>query len=379
MAGQLMPEPFKNWFGPEMVQAISSNLARVSDGFDAALFEARALDGLEKLELKQRSEQFSFAVEAAMPGDFVQTVDAFVAALHPEKQAEFSEMKSDDTGLANFALMPLGSFIARNGLDRPEFSLTALREMTMRGSSEFEVRPFFRDHGELTLKAARKWARDANLHVRRLASEGSRPRLPWGIRLHDFVRDPAPILPILEMLRDDPHEYVRRSVANNLNDIAKDHPDLVADLAHDWLQGANPNRIRLVKHACRSLIKQGHPQALAAFGFKPPDLSRTGVSISHDVVRLGDSLGIELEIKAAGGPQLLLVDYVLHYLRANGSQSAKVFKWCELSLKAGETRILTKTHPYRKVTTRKDYAGAHRLGVQVNGQEIGSVEFTLVI
>jgi len=374
-----MPEPFKNWFGPEMVQAISSNLARVSDRFDAALFEARALDGLEKLELKQRSEQFSFAIEAAMSGDFTQTVEAFVAALHPEKQAEISDMRSDEAGLANFALMPLGSFIARNGLDRPEFCLTALREMTMRGSSEFEVRPFFRDHSELTLKAARGWAADPNLHVRRLASEGSRPRLPWGIRLHDFVRDPAPLLPILEALRDDPHEYVRRSVANNLNDIAKDHPDLVAEIARDWLKGAGRDRARLVKHACRSLIKSGHAGALAAFGFEPPDLRDCTFAIDTDAITLGDNLGLSLTLTAATGPQKLAIDYVLHFLRANGKHSAKVFKWTELTLAAGEARTLTKMHPYKKVTTRRDYPGTQRISVQINGQALGEHSFELTL
>ncbi|MFV2003219.1 MAG: DNA alkylation repair protein [Paracoccaceae bacterium] len=372
-----MAEPFKNWFGPDMVRAISTNLARASDRFDAALFERLALKDLDRLELKQRSQQFSHAVEAAMPGTFEQCIGAMIAALHPQKDAAISDMRSDDTGLANFALMPLSAFVARNGLNKPAFSLRALREMTMRGSSEFDVRPFFRDHAEITLKAARGWAKDANLHVRRLASEGSRPRLPWGIRLHDFVRDPGPILPILTALRDDPQEYVRRSVANNLNDIAKDHPDLVAGIAVNWLRGASRDRARLVKHACRSLIKTGHAGALAAFGFGAPDLTSCSVVIGSERIKLGDNLEISLAIAAGHGPQKLAIDYVLHFLRANGRQSAKVFKWCELTLAGGESRTLSKTHPYRKVTTRRDYAGIQRLTVQINGVDMGGADFEL--
>jgi len=372
-----MPEPFKNLFSEALIKETGAEIARVYPGFERARFEAMALRNLKSLELKERSSQIATALGETLPASFRASAEVLSKALGPELHSENDSAKGP--GLTGWAIMPLAEYVAAKGLGHFDLSLRLLREMTMRGSSEFEVRPFFRDHAEITLNAARIWARDPNLHVRRLASEGSRPRLPWGIRLHDFVRDPAPILPILETLRDDPHEYVRRSVANNLNDIAKDHPDLVADIARRWLQDASRDRARLVKHACRTLIKQGHAGALAAFGFGPPDLARCAVSTDRTTVRLGDTLGVLLELTAGRTRQKLLVDYVLHFLRANGRLSAKVFKWQELTLDAGETRTLHKAHPYRKVTTRKDYAGQQAVSVQINGVTMGKVAFELTL
>lgn len=374
-----MPEPFKNIFSAEMVRGLGGHLARVSDQFDREAFEEQALRGLEQLELKERSEQFSHAIEAAMSGSFEDTVAVMIAALHPNSEVEGANTGVDEQGVAGFAVMTFTSFVSRNGLDKPDFSLDALSEMTKRFSSEFDVRVFYRDHAELTLAKTHEWARSDNVHVRRLASEGSRPRLPWGIRLHDFVADPSPVLPVLETLRDDPSEYVRRSVANNLNDIAKDHADLVAGLAVDWLDGATAARRRLVKHACRTLIKDGHPGALAAFGFGAPDLDECCLTIGSDKVTVGDTMEMTLKIAAKGEPQKLLVDYVLHFMRANGKLSAKVFKWTEITLAEGEARILTKNHAYRKVTTRKDYPGLQMVTVQVNGVDMGGPAFELTL
>jgi len=374
-----MAEPFKNIFSPTMVEGLGGHLARVTDQFDRDQFQQLALDGLDQLELKARSEQFSHAIETAMAGSFEDTVGAMIAALHPESEAEGWDMRVDEKGVAGFAVMTFTSYVARNGLDKPEFSLDALAEMTKRFSSEFDVRPFYRDHRELTLTKTHEWARSSNVHVRRLATEGCRPRLPWGIRLHDFVADPSPILPILETLRDDPSEYVRRSVANNLNDIAKDHADLVAGIALNWLKSASSDRKRLVKHACRSLIKDGHAGALAAFGFGPPDLVDCALTINSDAITVGDDLEMTLRLTGGNKPQKLLVDYVLHFMRANGRLSPKVFKWSEISLKAGESRVLTKTHAYRKVTTRKDYPGKQRVTTQVNGVDMGGRGFELTL
>ncbi|MGR3659968.1 MAG: DNA alkylation repair protein [Paracoccaceae bacterium] len=317
-----MPEPFKNIFSADMVRGLGGHLARVSDQFDRAAFEEQALCGLDQLELKARSEQFSQAIEAAMSGSFEDTVAAMIAALHPNSEAEGVNTGVDEHGVAGFAVMTFTSFVSRNGLDKPDFSLDTLCEMTKRFSSEFDVRPFYRDHAELTLAKSHEWACSGNVHVRRLASEGCRPRLPWGIRLHNFVADPSPVLPVLQTLRDDPSEYVRRSVANNLNDIAKDHADLEAEIAVDWLAGANGARKRLVKHACRSLIKDGHSGALAAFGFGAPDLAECSLTIGSDKVTVGDTIKMTLKITAKGRPQKLLVDYVLHFMRANGRLSA---------------------------------------------------------
>lgn len=361
-----------------MAAGIAANLSRVSDRFDAQAFTQAALAGLDKLELKQRSEQFSMALEAAMPGTFEDNVAVMLAALHPVTDAELSDMQTDETGIAGWALMPLSAYVARNGLDKPDFSLAALREMTMRASAEFDVRPFIRDHPQVTLRIMKRWAQDENQHVRRLASEGSRPRLPWGIRLHALVKDPGPILPILTALRDDASEYVRRSVANSLNDIAKDHPDLVADIAADWMPGAPPERARLVRHACRTLIKQGHPGALALMGFGPADLARATLQVTPVQARIGDTLTLTLRLTGAGAAaQNLLVDYVMQYKRASGGHGPKVFKWTTARLDPGTPLSLTKAHKLREVTTRRHYAGDHVVEAQVNGKVVARAQFEL--
>ena len=374
-----MPEPFKNLFNPTLIQGMAENLTRVCDQFDSELFLRLALHNLDALELKERSLQITNAIEASFPVPFEKTVEALLKALHPDTDKEITDMRTGQSGIAGWAVMPMADYIANAGAGSVGKSLSALREMTMRSSSEFAVRPFFRDHPEATLKAAANWALDLNRHVRRLASEGCRPRLPWGIRLHDFVDNPEPILPILNQLRDDPSEYVRRSVANNLNDIAKDHPDLVAEIAVDWLHSGDKNRARLVRHACRTLIKGGHPGAMSAYGFKPPKLDHCTVSLAVETVTVGDKLDISLSLTGSGQTQKLLIDYIIHFLRANGSHSPKVFKWTEISLKPGETRQMIKAHPYRKVTTRKDYPGSHRVSVRINGVDFDGPGFELTV
>lgn len=374
-----MAEPLKSLYNADLVQGMAAHLARRSTGFDPVLFQRLAIDGLDDLEMMQRSDQISRALDQAYSLPFADTVHDMISALHPDTSAESAALSMDDAGIAGFAVWPMSAFVARNGLQTPEFSLEALREMTMRFSSEFAVRPFFRDHVETTLSAAKGWANDPNVHVRRLASEGSRPRLPWGIRLHEFVKDPVPILPILATLRDDPSDYVRRSVANNLNDIAKDHPNLVAGIAVDWRESGGRARARLVRHACRTLIKSGHAGALAAFGFTPPKLADCRIRLSKTTIRLGEPLGITLDLIGSQAAQKLLIDYVMHFPRANGNTSAKVFKWTEISMQKGEARTLTKTHAYRQVTTRRDYPGPQRLSVRINGQDFEGPTFDLMV
>lgn len=372
-----MPEPFKNLYDETLIRGLAGHLARVSSEFDREVFLRHALNGLEALEMMERAEQISQAIDAAFPDDFALKSRALVDCLHPREDMELGEMKIDENGVAGWAVAAMARVIPRHGLDRPEESLEALKEMTKRFSSEFSVRPFFRDHQELSLKTAMRWAEDENVHVRRLASEGSRPLLPWGIKLHSFVEDPGPLLPLLNKIKDDPEEYVRRSVANNLNDIAKSHPDRVADIATEWLKEPTKSRQRLVKHACRTLIKNAHPGALAAFGYTPPVLRNLSLNVP-DRVELGETLPIELKLES-GKDQKLLIDYVIHFMRANGSLSPKVFKWTEISVSSDEQVSLSKSHPYRKVTTRKDYPGRQLLSVQINGKEVARREFDFTV
>jgi len=252
--------------------------------------------------------------------------------------------------------------------------------MTKRSSSEFGIRFFLLEEPKRTLSTLEKWTRDSNHHVRRLVSEGTRPRLPWAMQLPAFVKDPAPILPLLEMLKDDEEEYVRRSVANNLNDIAKDHPDRVAKIAGQWLAGASKDRKKLVNHACRTLIKKGHQKTLKALGYGPARIELKKLKILTARVAFGDALLFELCLTSTSKkPQPLIIDYAIHHRKANGSTTAKVFKWKKITLESCATLSAKRKHAIKKITTRVYYPGTHKLEIMVNGVSLGTKTFKLVM
>lgn len=376
-----MAEPFKNVFNADLIRAMGQHFARQSGDVDADRFAETAIAGLDRLEFKQRSEHIVDALETCLPDDFRSACAILTGALHPEDDVDLSDQTIDELGIRGWAIIPMAEYVARRGLDDFDHSLNVLKEMTKRSSSEFAVRPFLKADPERAMRHVAAWSRDGNYHVRRLASEGIRPRLPWGMRLHGFVDDPSPLLPVLKTLRDDRHEYVRRSVANNLNDIAKDHPDLVAGVARDWLAG-NPgrDRERLVRHACRTLIKAGHGPALEALGYGPPQVALRALDLDRDTVGFGDALQISAELVSTGtAAQELIVDYVIHHRKANGQTSPKVFKWTSFRLAAGETRRLARKHAFRPITTRVYHGGEHRIEIQANGQRLGERAFTLVM
>jgi hypothetical protein len=210
-------------------------------------------------------------------------------------------------------------------------------------------------------------------------SEGSRPRLPWGLRLHALVANPAPTLPLLRALQDDPSAYVRRSVANHLNDIAKDHPDLVAQWVREHQQAANTQRTALLRHASRSLIKQGHAPTLQAWGLGLGLQGEATLRLSSHRARVGESVGLHVTLRSsAAQPQPLVVDYAVHHVRANGSTSAKVFKGWKLTLPPHATHSLEKQHSLRPVTTRQLFPGLHQIDVLVNGQRCAGAVFELL-
>jgi 3-methyladenine DNA glycosylase AlkC len=271
-------------------------------------------------------------------------------------------------------------FVQDHGRHDFDRSMPALREMTRRFSAEFAVRPFIARYPERSMALLRAWAQDADPHVRRLASEGSRPRLPWGERLTALQADPGPALPILEALKDDPEEYVRRSVANHLNDLSKDHPEAVVAIAGRWLDGASRDRQRLVRHALRTLIKRGHPGALAALGYGPARVALEALEVSPTAAALGGKVQLTLRLRStADAAQTLLIDYAVHHVKADGSRSPKVFKWTARSLPAGGALTLTRWHSLKRVTTRRYYPGLHLVEVQINGRSMGRAEFTLSV
>lgn len=378
-------EPFKNLISLEVATCIADHLARqlkrhapsAGKRFDAKAFLAGIAEALPKLELKQRSQHIADALHEVLPPDLTVRYAVLRGMLHPKPEASMTGA-SDAQGIRGWGVMPLCRVVSQHGLSDFPASLDLLKEMTQRFTSEFDVRPFLHHDLNRTLNIMRSWLSHPSLHVRRLVSEGTRPRLPWGMQLTDLVRNPDPILPLLKALRDDPEEYVRRSVANSLNDIAKDHPDRVAALAKDWMRGASPERRKLLRHACRTLIKSGHAETLEIFGFAPAKLKVEGPELSASKVALGKSLGFEVALQStASRTQSLSLDYVMHFRRANGSLSPKVFKWKVLKLEAGERMLLQRNHVLRKVTTREYYSGEQALSVRINGKDYGYATFDL--
>ncbi|MGB0505114.1 MAG: DNA alkylation repair protein [Pikeienuella sp.] len=372
-------EPFKNLISEDVVTLIGLHLSKAMPDLDQDAFIASILPHLDALELKQRVQFISEQMLTVLPSDVRERNKTLVTMLHPDKLTSAGKPSSED-GLCGWGIWPLTDVIGRSGLDDLDNSMSALKEFTMRGTSEFDVRPFIAADPSRAMSIMLDWAGDSNEHVRRLASEGSRPRLPWGMQLKSLITDPTLTMPILKALRDDPSEYVRRSVANHLNDIAKDHPDLVAKIAGEWMQGASKDRQKLVRHACRSLIKQGHKETLAVFGLGPPSIAEPQIHIVTPTVEFGKTLEFNVTLSSSSQkPQKLLIDYVVHHHKANGTLAPKVFKWKQTSLQPNEKSTLTRKHPMRPITTRKYYQGQHALSLRINGQDFGWVGFELEI
>lgn len=317
---------------------------------------------LERMELKARVSHLAQAIWQVLGPDLLPALPKLEAAALAEPP------------LKAFAAWPAYTMVAQQGLAHPAESLRTLGVLTHLFSAEFAVRPFIDQHPELAIAQMLAWTTHPDEHRRRLASEGCRTRLPWGGNLRALIADPAPILPILEALKDDPSEYVRRSVANNLNDLAKDHPALVMEICERWTPGASKDRLRLIKHALRTLIKAGDPRGLAIIGVGDPKLEGL-VFQASGAVQLGEHLELSLQATLPK-KQKLVVDFALHLLHKNGEHGRKVFKWKTLTAPAGPL-ALTKRHPLKAVTVRSYYPGVQRVELLVNGRSLGMLNFAL--
>nr|MBT8044768.1 DNA alkylation repair protein [Verrucomicrobiae bacterium]NNJ86997.1 DNA alkylation repair protein [Akkermansiaceae bacterium] len=291
------------------------------------------------------------------------------------------ETSGEDDKRYMFAAWPIVDYVAEYGLNYPAIAPPLLRYLTPLFSAEFAIRPFLETHPEETYNQMSLWCMDRNEHVRRLASEGIRPRLPWGKKLPQYINDPTPVILLLENLKDDPSDYVRRSVANNLNDIAKDHPELVIDTCRRWQADKVAARQWVIRHATRTLVKQGHPAVFSLLGFtRYPKLRVEAPELSTRHLLLGDELTFTSQITSTSDKkQYVVIDYAVHYMKANGQTAPKIFKWKNLRLKPGQTVTLRKSQAFKKITTRRHYPGEHKIEVLVNGKHATATTFELHI
>ena len=364
---------FKHGIGEPAVRRIAHNLKRAAPSFAEERFVKNALSGLGALELKARVQHLVEVLRAQLPEDERAAIALLVEAGELWDRGDAGDAK------AGFAAWPLLEFIGVYGLAHFELSMDALRRLTGLFSAEFAIRSFIERDEARALQVLARWAADPDPHVRRLVSEGTRPRLPWGRRLRSFQRNPAPVIELLELLKDDAAEYVRRSVGNNLNDIAKDHPQEVIALCRRWIVGASAERQRIVRRATRSLVKEGDSAALALLGFDPEAaVQLVDFSVTPGRIALGAELSLGIELRSeAGHEQALVVDFALHHVRQGGGRRAKVFKLKNVVLGPNETLRITKKHPLRRVTTRTYYSGRHGVELLINGRSCAMAEFEL--
>jgi len=360
-------------FNETVVNQLAANLAGAWCEFDAKGFSHAVNSQLNPLSFSERAALIRDSLWEYLPKDYPRALEIILKTLPPELS------ENEIAGYDGFIVMPQNDFVAKYGLDHYELSMQALYQMTKRFTAEGAIRAFILKYPERTLAILSEWAEDENPHIRRLASEGTRPRLPWTMQLKPFIEDPRPVLQLLEKLKTDPELMVRRSVANNLNDIAKDNPDLVVKTLQRWKKINNEGTQWLIRHASRTLVKQGNKETIALLGYSS-DVAITVSKLELDkaIVSIGSEFKFEFEIKSISDQdQNLVIDYVIHHVKANGKLKPKVFKLAKKKLQAGETLHISKKHSLRLISTRKYYAGGHLLEIQVNGIVYKQAKFEL--
>jgi len=325
---------------------------------------------LHQMEMKARVRRIRDCLAQELPQDYPRALEILMQVLH------------QDT-FRGFSIWPIAEFIQSYGLNDLKISLEALQLLTTRFTSEWAVRPLIKHYPEETMDFLLQCTQHENVDIRRWASEGTRPRLPWGEHLQKFIQNPEATKDILEALKFDTELFVRKSVANHLNDISKDHPDYVIQLLNRWqkqAQGEDQKKIEwIIKHALRTLIKNGHPKALALIGVHyDAMINIEKFKIIENQLRLGDDLEFEIQIQSLSNQtQRVVMDYILHFMKSNQKTAPKVFKLRTFELAAHERVVIKKKHTVRKVTTRQYYTGQQKIEIQVNGKVFGGLEWYL--
>lgn len=375
-----MAEPIKNMWNEQFFGEFTKALKCIMDDFDERLFLSQVMDDKwESEELSQRVMHISAVMKDFLPRDYKSAIAKILELINHVKETQYWEtVKETQFGLS-LEYWILTVFVAQYGLDDYETSVRAIEEITQFTSCEFAVRPFIIKYPNEMMKQMLAWSKHECWAVRRLASEGCRPRLPWSMALPDLKSNPAPIIPILENLKDDSFEIVRKSVANNLNDIAKDNPQTVIDLARKW-QGKSRNTDWVIKHGCRTLLKQGNTDALEIFGLKAvKNVSIQDFRLLTPQVNIGKSLEFSFKLLNDNKEKVKIrLEYGLYYQKANGTLSKKVCKISEKEYAGNSITPIMRKQSFRVVTTRAFHLGLHQVSVIINGNELERHDFELV-
>ncbi|MGM0216695.1 DNA alkylation repair protein [Enterococcus sp. AZ109] len=362
---ELMKDKYYNY---DTLYDLASRIKNVYPQFQKSDFINDIMDNdWEMLELKARMRKITIHLGNYLPCKYIEAL-----AILDQVVASYPAGHNDN------ALIYFPDFVEVYGQDEQDWdlSIAALEKYTQLSTAEFAVRPLIIKHEVRMMQQMAVWANHENEHVRRLASEGCRPALPWGQALTSFKKDPSPVLAILEKMKADPSLYVRKSVANNLNDISKTHPDLVANIAKDWY-GKDKHTDWIVKHGCRTLLKKGNRDVLAIFGYH--DASSVDIkdfSLTAESLNYGESLTFSFTISAKETTKLRL-EYGIDYVKANGKRSRKIFQLSDTVLKANQSKTYTKKHSFADLSSRKHYPGLHSVTLIVNGAERETLDFEL--
>ncbi|MFD1713141.1 DNA alkylation repair protein [Amnibacterium flavum] len=347
------------------------------DAIDAAAPGSRlpalreAATRLDDLSLRERADLLRDALLRDIPGDYAQFASVIRAA------------RDGELPFSGWLIWPVTGAVAQKAVEEStdasfDDAMDLLADLTSRLTAEFAIRVLLRHDLPRALETARRWTGSADTDVRRLASEGTRPYLPWSVRVPAIIVSPGSTVPILDALYRDPSDYVRRSVANHLNDLSRDAPDLVVGTARRWLENPDENTPGVVRHGLRTLIKKGNRGALELLGFTPASVDVVGPVLSAERIGFGGSIDFRATIINTGlEPARLAVDYTVHHQKANGQLTGKTFKLTTVMLAPGEATTLNRTHSFRPITTRRYHPGEHAIELQVNGVRHGRTTFVL--
>ncbi|KLT66687.1 DNA alkylation repair protein [Pedobacter sp. BMA] len=366
-----MASLLKDLYSHSFYDKLSDALSKTVPGFDQQKFIAKIFTpDFQSKELKERMKHTTAVVHQFLTDDYRENIQLIKKTIE--------QLKLNGVGADGLAYMFLPDYLETYGIDFFEESAEALEFVTQFVSCEFAVRPFILKYQDQMICRMEEWSLHASHKVRRLASEGSRPRLPWAMGIPYLKKDPSSILPILENLKQDDSEYVRRSVANSLNDIAKDHPEVIVDIAKKW-SGLSSHTDAIIKHGSRTLLKQGHPAILKHYGLDDDGILLSNFKLLTPVVKIGERLHFSFTIKNENpGERKVRLEYAVYYKKQNGQNTKKVYKISERQYLPGSGINITRAQKFVLITTRKFHPGDHQVSIIINGSEKHKLSFELI-